>query len=41
MNGRIVFTDIARGIAIFFVVQWHTIGVHTPWTDTWVMPIFL
>lgn len=40
MNGRIVFTDIARGIAIFLVVQWHTIGVHTPWTDTWVMPIF-
>lgn len=22
------------------IISWHVFGVHSPWTDTWVMPIF-
>ena len=32
--------DIARGFAMLVIIEWHTIGIHTSWTDGWVMPIF-
>lgn len=33
--------DIARGFAMLVIIEWHTIGIHTYWTDGWVMPIFV
>lgn len=32
--------DVARGLAMLVIIQWHVVGMHTTWTDGWVMPIF-
>lgn len=32
--------DIARGLAMLVIIQWHVVGIHTTWTDGWAMPIF-
>lgn len=37
---RNVPIDIARGLAIMVVIFWHIVGIHSPWTDGWVMPVF-
>lgn len=37
---RIQSPDIVRGIAMLLVVEWHAIGWHFIWTDTWAMPVF-
>ena len=37
---RLYFVDEARGLAMLVVVSWHILGIHSPWTDSWVMPIF-
>lgn len=40
MNNRIIFVDIARGLAILIVINWHILNYHSPYTDSWTMPIF-
>lgn len=30
--------DVARGLAMLVIIQWHVVGMHTTWTDGWVMP---
>ena len=37
---RYDFVDDSRGIAMLIVVFWHVVGVHSPWVDGWVMPLF-
>lgn len=37
---RLDYIDIARGLAMLFVIFWHTINIHSPWSDGWVMPLF-
>lgn len=32
--------DVARGLAMLVIIQWHVVGIHTTWTDGWAMPIF-
>lgn len=32
--------DVARGLAMLVIIQWHVVGMHTTRTDGWVMPIF-
>ena len=32
--------DIARGIAMLVIISWHILGVHSGWTDGWVMPLW-
>lgn len=32
--------DIARGLAMLIVIEWHTLDFHSPYTDGWVMPLF-
>lgn len=32
--------DIARGVAILMVINWHIINFKDCWTNAWVMPIF-
>ena len=32
--------DIARGVAILMVINWHIINIKDCWTIAWVMPIF-
>ena len=39
-NVRLDYIDIARGLAMLFVVWWHTMNSHTAWSDGWVMPLF-
>lgn len=40
MKERIIFPDIARGIAILVVIMWHTIDYHNAWVDSWALPVF-
>lgn len=40
MKERLLYPDLARGIAILFVVEWHTLNIHLLWTDEWIMPVF-
>lgn len=37
---RLYFVDEARGLAMLVVVSWHILGIHSSWTDSWVMPVF-
>ena len=37
---RYDYIDIARGLAMLVVINWHILDIHNPWTDAWVMPIF-
>lgn len=39
-KNRFDFVDISRGMAMFVVISWHIIGVHSVWTDGWTMPLF-
>lgn len=39
-NVRFDYIDIARGLAMLFVVWWHTMNTHTAWSDGWTMPLF-
>lgn len=32
--------DIARGLAMLVIIEWHTLGFHCSYTDGWAMPIF-
>lgn len=32
--------DNVRGLAMIVIISWHVLNVHSPWTDTWVMPVF-
>lgn len=40
MKARIVFSDIAWGIAILVIIMAHTINYHNSWLDSWTMPVF-
>lgn len=37
---RYEFIDEARGLAMIIIISWHTIGIHSSFTDAWAMPIF-
>lgn len=37
---RIYYIDEARGLAMLVIVSWHILGIHSSWTDGWVMPVF-
>lgn len=37
---RYTFIDEAKALAMLVVVSWHILGIHSSWTDSWVMPIF-
>ena len=37
---RFNFTDIARGIAILYIIQCHVCNYHVAWIDSWAMPVF-
>ena len=37
---RYDYIDIARGLAILCVIQWHVCNRHVAWIDTWAMPVF-
>lgn len=39
-NIRFDNIDIARGLAMLVVIEWHTLGEHGPFTDGWAMPVF-
>lgn len=37
---RYDFADIARGLAILYIIQCHVLNYHVTWIDTWAMPVF-
>ena len=37
---RFDFTDIARGLAILYIIQCHVCDYHIAWIDSWAMPVF-
>lgn len=37
---RYVFSDVARGLAILYIIQCHVLNIHFQWIDTWAMPVF-
>lgn len=32
--------DNVRGFAMLVIISWHVLNIHSPWTDTWTMPVF-
>ena len=34
------FSDIARGLAILYIIQCHVCNYHLAWIDSWAMPVF-
>lgn len=42
MKKRVRFDsfDIMRGLAMMVIICWHTMNIHSVWTDGWVMPSF-
>lgn len=42
MNNNVRYDnlDIARGLAMLVIIEWHAVGIHTSWSDGWAMPIF-
>lgn len=40
MMKRYAFSDIARGLAILYIIQCHVLDIHFQWIDTWAMPVF-
>lgn len=37
---RFNFSDIARGLAILYIIQCHVCNYHLAWIDSWAMPVF-
>lgn len=37
---RFNFTDIARGLAILYIIQSHVCNYHVAWIDSWALPVF-
>lgn len=37
---RFNFSDIARGLAILYIIQCHVCNYHLAWVDSWAMPVF-
>lgn len=40
MTKRLDYVDIARGLAILYIIECHVCDYHVAWIDSWAMPIF-
>ena len=40
MTKRLDYVDIARGLAILYIIECHVCDYHVAWIDSWSMPIF-
>lgn len=40
MTPRYEYIDIARGLSMLVVINWHTLNIHNCYTEGWAMPLF-